>query len=253
MKNFKSFLFDKKSEEDIPIIVIIFGLIILVLTGYWEIKYNSQSFESLLRSSIFVVVVIGVCFIFIFIYNKYLKTHTKKILIYFFKMILPNYSSIWYQDSLNLLHMEKFIEALKSINKAIENNQNNQNYWNIKCLILSNLLKHEESLIAFENAARLDEKEALYPYNQGIEYQKMGNLTEALISYKKARFLAPNDVDIIIRTACIYSLQNKPDQAVKELSIASNIDKSIKPRIIQNEDFKSISDNDEFIQFINNI
>jgi len=80
--------------------------------------------------------------------------------------------------------------------------------------------RFEAARRAFEQAVRLDPKNPVAYNGIGVTYYARRLYDKALLSYKKALEVGPNFGDAYYNMACIYSLQNKPDLAIKYLRIA---------------------------------
>ncbi|MFC2011271.1 tetratricopeptide repeat protein [Chloroflexota bacterium] len=97
----------------------------------------------------------------------------------------------WFEKGFALGGQDKYEEALKAYNKAIELDPQYVLAWNNKGNTLGELGRHEEALEAYNKAIEIDPKDALAWNNRGVTLYKLEKYQEALEAYNKAIEIDP--------------------------------------------------------------
>ena len=103
----------------------------------------------------------------------------------------------WCQEGRNLLSHEKFDEAIKCFDKAIEIDQRNYESWRLRGLCLLLMGKYEESIQAYDKAIELDPDSRIAAdlwRSKGEALDDLGKHDEAIQAYDKAIELDPDSV-----------------------------------------------------------
>ncbi|MFU2207250.1 tetratricopeptide repeat protein [Solidesulfovibrio sp. C21] len=130
----------------------------------------------------------------------------------------------WHNNGLELYHLNKFEEAIKSFDKAIVIDSNNAHAWNDKGNALANLCQNEYALEAYEEAIVIDNSYAYAWNGKGTVLEKLGRSEDALEAYEEAiaidvNYAAPwNNKGI-----CLFGL-GRIDEAMAALEQAIAID-----------------------------
>lgn len=114
----------------------------------------------------------------------------------------------------------------------------------------------EDARTKFIRASEVDPSRA-EPFNGvGVTFWARQKYTDALLWYKKALETNPDFGDSFYNMACIYSLENKRELALKYLRIAllnNYINKNDAAEIVEDPDFHNIRDDPEFLQLIRSL
>ncbi len=100
----------------------------------------------------------------------------------------------WARKGFCLVKLERFEEALKSFDKAIELNPNNLHIWGLRGETLHDLGHLKEALASFDKVIELDSNCALGWRSRGIVLFKIRRHEDALGAFDKAIELKINDV-----------------------------------------------------------
>jgi tetratricopeptide (TPR) repeat protein len=92
----------------------------------------------------------------------------------------------WYQKAIRLRQMGKNVDALDSLNKSIQLNGDNHDYWFMKGMILLSLSNFKEAANAFSEAARIDPNSVDALEQEGFALNRSGKQMEDIAAYDKA-------------------------------------------------------------------
>jgi len=98
----------------------------------------------------------------------------------------------WLREGTTLHDLMRDEEALIAFEQAIRLDPKNADAYNGKGTALHDLKQYQEALIAFEQAIRLDPNFAIAYRNKGITYYNLKRYEEALIAFDQAIRLDPN-------------------------------------------------------------
>lgn len=210
--------------------------------------------------------------------------------IYFFNIVINQYPDkadyAYYSKSMSLFDLQKYDEALMSIDKSIEINPNDDYYYSMKGLIYEELEKLEEALEYYDKAIKVDPKEpqnyndkgdilndldrheeALEYFNKAISmdssiadfFNDKGNVLyaleryeEAIESYNKAIELyeeSESSYAYFGKSLCYINLNNI-NECLVNLKKAIELDSSLKEDAKNYPEFNDIRTNKEFIQLV---
>ncbi|MFH1809779.1 MAG: tetratricopeptide repeat protein [Pseudomonadota bacterium] len=114
----------------------------------------------------------------------------------------------------------------------------------------------EDARAKFIRASEVDPSRA-EPFNGvGVTFWARQKYTDALLWYKKALETNPDFGDSFYNMACIYSLENKRELALKYLRIAllnNYISKNDVGQILEDPDFQNIRGDPEFVELIRSV
>jgi tetratricopeptide (TPR) repeat protein len=143
--------------------------------------------------------------------------------------------------------------ALKAYDKAIELKDDYAVAWNNRGVALDELGRYDEALKAFDKAIELQSDYANAWNNRGVvlgSKSKLRRYDEALEAYKKASQLEPDFAEAWYNQACIYSLKEDKESALKILSEAKDLDAKYKEKAKSDDDFKNLWDDDDFKRIV---
>ena len=104
-------------------------------------------------------------------------------------------------------------EALESLEKALEIEQKNANYWFNKGIILEAMKRSDEALQAYEQATSLDPSLEKAWYQQGVILAMKGSYDPALSSLERAIDLNSQNADAWNTKGLVLLDQNLPQEA----------------------------------------
>ncbi|MCQ2241830.1 tetratricopeptide repeat protein [Treponema sp.] len=125
-----------------------------------------------------------------------------------------------YIAGLDALNRRNFIEAERLLNEAIAKNPANFMYYYQLGRILAMQKKYNESLNAFQNCIKLNDKFAPAYYNSGYVSEQLKRNDEALNFYKKATEVNPTYENAFIGQGHILMAMKKYDAAMEAFSKA---------------------------------
>lgn len=128
-----------------------------------------------------------------------------------------------YIAGIDALNKKNFLEAEKLLNEAIIKNPANFMYYFQLGRILAMQKKYSESLNAFQNCTKINEKYAPAYYNSGYVSEQMKKNNDALAFYKKSTEINPNYENAYIGQSHIFFDMEKYDDAINSLTKAMNI------------------------------
>jgi tetratricopeptide (TPR) repeat protein len=101
------------------------------------------------------------------------------------------YAAAWYKKGVALGNSERYEEAIKCFDKAIEIDPSYADAWNLKGLVLVNLERYEEAIRYFDKAIEIDPMDADAWYNKGLALSNLGRYEEAVICCDRAIEMKP--------------------------------------------------------------
>lgn len=142
-------------------------------------------------------------------------------------------------------------EALETYNEAIRSNKYNGTIYFNKWVILSNLWRNEDALQTYNEALKISPFDKKIYLNKWIILWKLKKNKEALecFDYLITK-IDPSYSVALYAKACLYSLMNKNQEAIKSLNIAIQMDITWKEKAKTDEDFENIRNLSEFKKII---
>ena len=122
--------------------------------------------------------------------------------------------------------------------------------WFAKGNLLDGVNRHEEALEAFAHATRLKPDYAEAWSNKGNILAKLGRHVEAHDAHSRAIELQPRDAVLWFNSASGCILAGERKDALKSLSRAIQLDPKFKKNAKEDEDFKSLWDDEEFKKIV---
>lgn len=113
----------------------------------------------------------------------------------------------------NYYMLRKFDLAMKYSNKAINLNENESDYYNIRGLIFAGLNANEQALVDYNKSIALNGRNPLSYYNPSITFLKTGKINQALEDLDKAIAIDSSDGSFFCNRGIAYNLLNKPNLA----------------------------------------
>ena len=119
-------------------------------------------------------------------------------------------------------------------------------------LALHNLGRHEEALAAYDRALQLrpDHPDPDTLTNRGIALGNLRRSEEALAAYDRALQLRPDHPATLYNRACLFSLWNKPPEAVEDLRRAIAGDPKYRGMARTDSDFDNIRSDPRFQELV---
>src|SRR5450830_300472 len=104
----------------------------------------------------------------------------------------PQDADLWCQQAALLTHLERFDEALSSLDRVLTFAPSHQQALNQRGNVLLHLNRHEEAVICYDRILAHSAANAAAIFNRGNVLQKMNCLNQALWCYEQALTLQPN-------------------------------------------------------------
>ncbi len=137
-------------------------------------------------------------------------------------------------------------EALKDIEKLIKVQPDTALHYILKGQVLTAMENYKEASIAFDKATSLDAKRSdVWDMKAGV-LAKMGNFNDALAASNRGLEIAPNNPTGFYNRACIHCLNGDKTNALADLKKAISMNPSFKEYARQDEDFKSLYNDEDF-------
>jgi len=137
-------------------------------------------------------------------------------------------------------------EAMKDIEKLIRIQPDTALNYILRGQVLSRMKEYQGAFEAFDRATSLDPKRFDVWNMKAVSLSKLGKLDDALTAIDKAVEMAPKHPVNFYNRACIYSLKGDKANALADLEKAISMSVSFKKSAINDEDFKSLYDDEEF-------
>jgi tetratricopeptide (TPR) repeat protein len=136
-----------------------------------------------------------------------------------------NLANIYYAKGVCLASNWQLAEAFKAFQKATTTFPKFPRAWRWQGLILRNLQRYPEALIAYEQAIDKDDKTDFVPYvERGIVLEKLKRYPEALASYGQAINLKPNHPWAYNNRGNIYKEKGEKELALNDYNQAILLD-----------------------------
>lgn len=169
-----------------------------------------------------------------------------------------NNFEVYYYKGLCLRKTDKIERAIEMYDKSIELNNENDDVYSKKGFALTLLGKYQLASIECDKAIKLNSLNYYAYTNKGYSLFKYGNTEEANIAFEKSieiseRVLENDDLEgkAYYNLACVFSLQNKTENAITNLQKAIKSNKKFKHYAVEERCFgKKIRDTIEFNNLI---
>lgn len=162
----------------------------------------------------------------------------------------PNLSFLWDNKSLILLELGFYKEALDCVNKAIELDPNNFFAYNNKASILFRLGKYKEALENIEKSLSIRPDFNFAIRNKGLCLMYLNRIDEGIEIFKELITKEPNNPEHYYNLACAYAQKGEKNQAIDYLKRAIEMDQNFKFIALDDKDFDSIRDSEEFKELV---
>jgi len=106
----------------------------------------------------------------------------------------PNHRLVWYVQAIVLDALGRYEEALTSYNKGIELDPNYGGAWYLRGATLGKMERYEEALLSYDKVIELEVANKSAWYLRGLTLLKLERYDECLASLDKVIELNPNDV-----------------------------------------------------------
>jgi tetratricopeptide (TPR) repeat protein len=157
----------------------------------------------------------------------------------------------YYLRGVNLFLKDKYKEAIKDFDKAIELKSDHADALSYKGVALCKLGDFEEAIKAYDKAIDLKRFRAGLQFNKGVALGKLGDFEEAIKVYDKAIELKPDYAGALYNRACHYSTdKGDPEKALSDLEKAIESDISLKKTAKKDKRFEKLSDDKVFKELV---
>jgi len=159
-----------------------------------------------------------------------------------------------YQKNSAIIFWRMFLEAehghneaaLRDVNSLVKLQPDSAINYVAKGQILSEMKRYDEASTAFNMATSLDPKRGDVWGMKAVTLARLGKWDDALSSVNKGIEIMPGHPDGIYNRACIYCLKGDKANALADLKKAIEINAELKRHARNDEDFKSLWDDDDF-------
>lgn len=112
------------------------------------------------------------------------------------------------------------------------------------------LSRHRDALRAYGDAITLDPSRSDYYNGMGLTYYRMQEYRQALMLFKSATEVDPNDATARYNEACVLTLLGRKDEALTSLAEALSLDPRLSKTAFADPDFNPIRGHQRFIQLV---
>jgi tetratricopeptide (TPR) repeat protein len=138
----------------------------------------------------------------------------------------PNLARAWINKALALHQLQRYEEALKAVDLAIELDPSNELAWSNKGIFLMNLFKFNESIACFEKSIKLNSREFARWDVLGICLIRQKRYDEAMKSFDRASELDDSSVLVWHGKGEILQIRKRYDEAMACYEKAIELDNS---------------------------
>lgn len=158
----------------------------------------------------------------------------------------PKNTAILFFKTFLLTGNKHFDEALTNADKLTGMQPDNAINWLMEGQILEAVNKNDDAISAYNKAILLDSTNSDSWQSKAGLLAKTNKLDEAIYSYSRAIKLAPEVAVFIYNRGCAYCRIGDNGHALSDLQKAISMDPQFKSYAPRDEDYKSLWDNDEF-------
>ncbi|MDD1752717.1 MAG: tetratricopeptide repeat protein [Methanotrichaceae archaeon] len=135
-----------------------------------------------------------------------------------------NNALVWVSMGIDLVKLNKYDEAIKAFDEALDLDPMSATAWSGKGTALQKLGKDDEAITAFDKALDLDPMSATAWSGKGYVLQKLGKDDEAITAFDKALDLDPMSATAWSGKGYILQKLGKDDEAVQAYDKAFQLD-----------------------------
>ena len=136
----------------------------------------------------------------------------------------PNNDIYYNNKGVTFNNLEEFDKAIEDYSQAINLNSNNASYYNNRGVAFDNLEKYEKAIEDYSQAINLNSNNASYYNNRGDTYYNLKEYEKAIEDYNKVIELEPNDASYYNKRANTYYSLKKYEKAIEDCSQAINLE-----------------------------
>ncbi len=159
-------------------------------------------------------------------------------------------SDAWCNRSAVLSKLDRFEEALKACNKAVEIDPRHTRAWDTLRMVLCKLDRFEEALEASNKAIGIEPDDAGLWASKALLLHSLDRYKEALEASNKAIDIKADYAVAWYNRACTYSLLGNEENTLIDLSKAIELDVKYKEMSKKDEDFKNLWNDEEFKKIV---
>ncbi len=160
---------------------------------------------------------VGNCYLYQNKFDEAIKAYDKAI------EINPQISETWNNKGIALHELNRSDEAMKAYDKAIEINPNNSDAWYNKGLVLYKLNKQYEAMKAYDKVIEIDPQYSKAWNDEGVVLYNLNKSYEAIKAYDKAIGINPRYSKAWNNKGLALNNLNKYDEAIKAYDKANQI------------------------------
>ncbi|MFZ5952108.1 MAG: tetratricopeptide repeat protein [Candidatus Rifleibacteriota bacterium] len=124
------------------------------------------------------------------------------------------YAQRHYETAIDLFEQGQYDKALAQIDKAIQKNPQNPDYYSTRGVFLHRMNDPIRAIEAYQDALRVSPDHCFSHYNLGLIYMRQNKILQAISEWESVIKVKPRDVDAIFNIAVALSHLGKSKQAV---------------------------------------
>ncbi|MCK4362845.1 MAG: tetratricopeptide repeat protein [Dehalococcoidia bacterium] len=147
-------------------------------------------------------------------------------------------------------NLDRYDEALADYNRSLELRPDHPDTLSNRGLTYYNLKRYGEALADYNRSLELRPDDPATLNNRGVIYLRMERYVEAHADFNRTLQLKPDKPLAVYNMACLFSLTDKPNDAIYHLEKAIALDKVSLQKAITDSDFDNIRDDPRFKKLI---
>ena len=109
---------------------------------------------------------------------------------------------------------------------------------------------YEDAIVEYKEAIRIDPDDSMARYNLGDIYYKQGKTDQAISQFKEVVRINPQDAEVHNILACLFSVNNQESLAIESLRNAIQLDIVFRESAKTNVLFSNLRKNSKFQELI---
>ena len=159
-------------------------------------------------------------------------------------------ASAWMLRGAAYAGLKRYKEALADYNRSLELRPDDSDTLNNRGSAYFKLERYKEALADDNRSLGLRPDHPVLLSNRGKVYSKLKRYKEALADFNRSLELRPDHLDTLYDLACLFSLWNKPDDAITYLEKAIKANDKYRKMAREDKDFDNIRADPRFKKII---
>lgn len=177
-------------------------------------------------------------------YNKAIDCYEKVI------EVRPNSHVVWNNLGNIFISLQKYFKTIECCQKAIEIKPDYYEAWFNLGLAYDNMGNYDKAIECYKRATEIDVDRHEAWYNLAVSCSRVKNYHKAIEYYQKVILLEPTRHDVWYNLACIYSNNKQKEKSIFHLKTAIMLNDENKPMAKQDEDFKNLWEDKDFLALV---